>query len=204
MQEKAEKALSKVWRGKDQRMRARALQLLARIEGEQPKYLKKAIEDKNPDIQIEGLRIARALKLDVTSFVAKLVDHPSPQVRRECALALQHQSSPEAAKLWRRLALQYDGKDRWYLEALGIGADGQWDAFLSAWLNKIGDAWNTPAGRDILWRSRASKTPEYLTKIIADPNTPQNKRSRYFRALDFFPTEQREKPLIDLLGATSH
>ncbi len=203
MQDKAEPSLVSVWRGKDQRMRARALQLLARIEGKQPKYLKKAIEDKNPDIQIEGLRIARALKLDVTSFVSKLADSPNAQVRRECAIALQHQTSPDAARLWRRLAQQYDGRDRWYLEALGIGADGQWDQFLEAWLSKVGDNWNTPAGRDILWRSRSSKTPEYLTKMIAHPSTPQNERARFFRALDFFTPEQREKSLVNLLGAVS-
>ena len=26
-------------------------------------------------------------------------------------------------RLWAELAAQYDGHDRWYLEALGIGAD---------------------------------------------------------------------------------
>ena len=204
MQSKAEKPLVHLWRGKDQRMRARALQLLARIEGKQPKYLKKALSDKNPDIQIEGLRIARALKLDVASSISKLVGSPNAQVRRECALALYHQTSPEAAKLWSRLALQYDGKDRWYLEALGLGADRQWDSFLTAWLDKVGAGWNTQVGHDILWRSRAKQTPQYLTRIIADPNTPADERARYFRALDFFPGDQREKSLIELLSSISH
>ena len=80
-------------------------------------------------------------------------------------------SSAEAARLWAELAAQHDGHDRWYLEALGIGAAGHWDACFAAWLDKVGSNWNTPAGARHLWRSRAGKTSEYLAKIINDPST---------------------------------
>src|SRR5205823_3478220 len=82
------------------------------------------------------------------------------------ARALRHNSSPEAPSLWAQLAAQHDGKDRWYLEALGIGADRQWEEFFDAWLAEVGDKWNTPAGRDIVWRSRSKKTPALLVKIL--------------------------------------
>jgi hypothetical protein len=36
-------------------------------------------------------------------------------VRRECAVSLHRLHSEEAAQLWTELAIQYDGKDRWYL-----------------------------------------------------------------------------------------
>ena len=45
------------------------------------------------------------------------------EVRREAAISLRFTKGSDAAKTWTRLALKYDGKDRWYLEALGIGAD---------------------------------------------------------------------------------
>ena len=89
------------------------------------------------DIRITGLRIARELKLDVISYVKMTIKDSSPQVRRECAIALRHNSSPEAPALWAELAAQHDGKDRWYLEALGIGADKQEDKFFDAWLTKV-------------------------------------------------------------------
>src|SRR5207249_8229352 len=73
----------------------------------------------------------------------------------------------------------------WYLEALGIGADRQWDGYFDAWLKAAGEKWNTPGGRDIIWRSRAAKTPEFLAKIISDPSTPTSELPRYFRAFDF-------------------
>jgi hypothetical protein len=130
--------------------------------------------------------------------VARLVDDPSPHVRRECALALRHHSSGQAPRLWAQLAARHDGQDRWYLEALGIGADKQWDACLAAWLDRVGDDWNTPAGRDIIWRSRAAITPTLLGKIISDPRTAAAELPRYFRAFDFLTGEARDRVIAEL------
>src|ERR1051326_987249 len=118
----AQNDLKKLWTSNDQRMRARALQLLARIYGASNEYIAAALKDSNPDIRITGLRIARELKLDVIPYIKMLAHDPSAQVRRDCAIALRHNHSPEAPKLWATLAAQHDGNDRWYLEALGIAA----------------------------------------------------------------------------------
>jgi hypothetical protein len=87
----------------------------------------------------------------------RLVRDPSPAVRREVAIALRHDQSRRAAELWAGLAQQYDGRDRWYLEALGVSADRQWDRYFGAWLDRIGDDWLTPAGREFGWRARAAR-----------------------------------------------
>ena len=196
---KAESDLRKLWGGNDPRMRARALQLLARIQGKANEYIGAALKDSNPDIRICGLRIARELKLDATPFVKTLAQDSSPQVRRDCAIALRHNHSPEAPKLWATLASQHDGNDRWYLEALGIGADKQWDVFLDAWLAQVGDKWNTPAGRDIVWRSRAKKTAGLLVKIISDKNCSATDRDHYFRSFDFLSGPEKDAALVELL-----
>ena len=155
---KAEPALLKLYTDKSNpRYRARALWLLGKIDGKGESYVEKAIQDENPDIRIVGVRLARELKMDIIPIVETLAHDKSPQVRRECAIALRHNESPEAAKLWGILALQHQVGDRWELEALGIGADKQWDRFLTAWLDEVRGHWNTPAGREILWRSRAAK-----------------------------------------------
>ena len=198
MQGAAEKALLKLWGSSDPRMRSRALHLLARIKGNERKYVEASFNDNNPDVRITGLRLARELKLDVPSYVGQLAKDPSPQVRRECAIALRHSSSPVAPKLWAGLALQYDGKDRWYLEALGIGADRQWDKFLDAWLAEVGNQWNSPAGRDIVWRSRGRQTPALLVKLINDKNATDQERARDFRSLDFITGPEKDAAMADL------
>ena len=202
MQAQAEPELVKVWeQSRRPEMRARVLWLLGQIEGRGPHYVERAIADRNPDLRITGIRLARLLKLDVLPIVERLVGDQSPQVRRECAIALRHNSAPAAAALWAELAAQHDGQDRWYLEALGIAADKQWDAFLDAWLEKFGDAWNTPAGRDIVWRSRAAVTPAYLVKIISDPATKLEELPRYLRAFDFLPDDSKQAALAQLAFA---
>ena len=199
LQGRAEPAVLKLWQSDDARMRARALQLLARINGSGQRYVERALADDNPDIRIEGLRIARELKLDVIPYLKQLARDSNAQVRRECAIALRHNPSPEAPALWAELAARHDGKDRWYLEALGIGADKQWDAFFGAWLARTGDAWNTPAGRDIVWRSRSQKTPALLVRIIQDGKLAAADRDHFFRALDFITGPEKDAALVELL-----
>jgi putative membrane-bound dehydrogenase-like protein len=184
---KAEPALLKLWNGPDARLKARALYLLARIEGKGGGYIAEAMRDKNPDIRITALRCARGLKMDVIPLVAELISDESPQVRRECAIALHYNKSPDLPMLWAELADRHDGKDRWYLEALGIGAADREAECFAAWLKKAGDNWNTTPGRDIIWRSRAPLAATYLGKIILDPVTSDEERPRFIRSLDFIP-----------------
>lgn len=198
MGEKAEGELQKLFADPNPRLKARALWLLAKIPNKGQQYVNQAIKDSDPNLRIVGIRLARQLKLDVIPIVKQLVHDPSPQVRRDCAIALRHSKSSEAPELWAELAMQHDGKDRWYLEALGLAADRNEDAFTGAYLNRIGDKWNTPAARDVLWRSRGSQMPGILARIILDPSTPD--RARYLRAFDFLPaSDDKDNALSSLL-----
>jgi hypothetical protein len=152
----------------------------------------------DPDLRVAAVRIARLYQVDLAKYAAAAQDS-APEVRRELAISLRHSKSPLAASLWAELAAQHDGHDRWYLEALGIGADQQWDAFLDAYLAKTSEPWKTPAGRDIIWRSRAKQTPALLVKILKDPATMEDEQPRYFRALDFLSGAEKEAALKSLL-----
>lgn len=198
LQEKALPELEKLYESDNQRFRARALWLLAKINGKAEHYVSQAIQDSNSDIRITGLRAARRYKLDVIPYVQKLVNDPSPQVRRECLIALHHNKASAAPGLWVKLANQYDGKDRWYLEALGIGMDDQEQKFITAWLKQAGDNWDTPIGRDLLWRSKIPLAVPYLVKIIEDPKTKLDALPRYFRALDFIPGKEKNAAVAEL------
>jgi len=120
-------------------------------------------------------------------------------VRRECAVSLHRVATPEAAELWAELALQHDGKDRWYLEALGIGEKGNEAACFNAWLKKVGDAWNAPAGSDLVWRSRAPEAAGLLVKLVLDSKVPESEHPRFMRALDFHSGKAKEAALATLL-----
>lgn len=201
--QKAVPELEKLWHSAaNPRMRARAFWALVKLpQGE--KYIKEAIKENNPDLRITGLRAARQLNADVIHWIKKLANDQNPQVRRECILALRHNKSPEAAGLWASLASQYDGKDRWYLEALGIGADRQWDSFFDAYLLKNKNPLLNPAGRDIIWRARTEKALPYLAELASDKQTNLNSRLRYFRAFDFHTEAAKSKILLKMIEDNS-
>lgn len=177
------------------RIRARALWVLSKTKGFQPKDIEAAFSDSNTDIRITALRIVRQLNTpELLNYVRLLANDKDPQVRRECALALYHSKAPEAADTWATLAVQHDGKDRWYLEALGIGAENQWDSFIAAWLKKAGtNPTATAGGKDIVWRSRGKASLPLLASLAGDPSVELKNRLRYFRAFDFNSAETVEK-----------
>ncbi|HIL24121.1 MAG TPA: dehydrogenase, partial [Verrucomicrobia bacterium] len=145
-----------------------------------------AMQDKNENIRSMALRIARQHQLEVIPLIKELTNDKSAVVRRECLIALRHSKSAEAPALWAKLASKHDGKDRWYLEALGLAADKQENKFFDAWLESTSKL-NTPAARDIIWRCRGTHAAKHLADIILDKATPEAEKPRYLRALDFIP-----------------
>jgi putative membrane-bound dehydrogenase-like protein len=200
----AEPALARLFEhSPNPRLRARALWLLASSPSRGSHYIAAAAVDGDPNLRMTALRAARKARREVRETVERLVRDPSAQVRRECAIALRNVDGPQKARLWAELAVQHDGRDRWYLEALGIGAEGDWDQCLAAWLNNVGPAWNSPAGRDIVWRSRSAKTAELLVEILESPRTPVTALPRYLRAFDFLHGPEKDRALRRLAFAGS-
>src|SRR6478609_10989072 len=70
-------ALEKLWNdaNPDPRMRARAFWVLVKMKNANAQqYIQQAIQDKNPDLGITGLRAARELNADVIGVVKQLVN----------------------------------------------------------------------------------------------------------------------------------
>jgi putative membrane-bound dehydrogenase-like protein len=188
---------------KNPRLRARALWLLSTFESG-PATCKMALKDKDPNIRITALRALRALRggVDLEFAVGQLVNDPSPQVRRECAIAIRELGTTRCPEFWAALAARYDGKDRWYLEALGIGAAKMWDLCLAAWRRLDPGMIRTKAGRDIVWRSRGTETPTMLMEFIQDASVPVDELPRFFRAFDFLTGPAKDEAVAELAFAT--
>jgi len=194
----AEAVLAKMFESDpNPRFRSRALWLLGQIEGKTQNYVDLAIGDKDKDIRIAGIRLARRMGLDVIPVVEKLVKDESSQVRRECAIALRHVRSEIKVKLWTALAAnspQGDMRylDRWYLEALGIALDNDsksgWDQNLAVLANttKIGNILN------IIWRSRGQVGAAMKIAVIATEANKENPKTNEARILQFFRSQDFE------------
>ena len=200
---KARPALAAMAKDPNPRFRARALWLLAEIDGDPQAAIDLAAQDDVDDVRSLALRIARRHRVPVEPVVAVLLRDPSALVRRECAVSLHRLTGAEATRLWVELAQQHDGKDRWYLEALGIGEHKNEAACFEAWLEAVGDDWNTPAGRDIIWRSRAPAAAGYLARLLVSADLPESEAPRLVRALDFHNGDAKQAALVSILAASS-
>jgi putative membrane-bound dehydrogenase-like protein len=187
------------------RLRARALWVLNRIEGFNYRSLDIAFREINPNLRITALRAVRQRNSDPTEYIKRLTADRDPQVRRECALAINHNHTYEALDVWLQLARQYKGNDRWSVEALSIGAIGQWERIFPAWLANAGsNPGGTDAGKDIIWLARTRKAIPYLTTLAADTSVSFKSRLRYFRAFDFFHAGyEKSQALLNVMTVNS-
>ncbi|MEE2640494.1 MAG: PVC-type heme-binding CxxCH protein [Planctomycetota bacterium] len=201
MGDQATSALQAMARDTNPRFQARAIWLMGKMAKDANSVVQTAIGSKDSNLRIVGLRLARQLdNVDTLSIVGKLVRDPSPQVRRECAVALSEQEGQKAVGLWAALANQHDGKDRWYLEALGIGARGKWNACLKEFMSQSKKPITDPVVKDIVWRSRGSATPDKLADILLSGQVKEQEAPRFMRAFDFFKNSpEAEKALERLL-----
>ncbi|NIP94083.1 MAG: dehydrogenase, partial [Akkermansiaceae bacterium] len=149
----AEGPLTVILEDPNPRIRSRALWLLGQIPGREAMHIQRALGDEHPDVRAVGLRLADLAGHDPLGVIKKLATDPSPRVRAECAVQLRHHEGPAAARVWATLAAQHDGEDRWYLEALGIGAQGKWEACMAAYAASNPSRDSNPY-KDLIWRSR--------------------------------------------------
>ena len=203
----AEPELEKLFRtyNANPRMRARALWVLNKIEGMNGRNLEIGLRELNPNLRIATLRAIRQRNHDPSEYIKFLTRDKDPAVRRECALAINRNHTFEAQAVWLQLAQQYSGNDRWYLEALGIGAEGQWEWLFPAWLEKAGESpGSTSAGKDLIWRARTRQAIPYLTSLASDTTFSFKSRLRYFRAFDFFHAGyEKSQALLKVMNVPS-
>lgn len=120
--------------------RARALWLLSAKERDFPSppsqtgvgnfrsLLQSALTDPDENIRITALRAARQLWQQkqpekLREVIAKVVNDPSPAVRREVAIALRFDFTGGGDELYFQLAIAHHEPDKWNSEALGIASD---------------------------------------------------------------------------------
>jgi len=195
-------SLETMWKKEtDPAMRARAFWMLMQIpSADHDRYIKQSIKQDDPQLKMLSLRAAKYLGLDPNPIIKVLKNDPDPQVRRECIIALHHNKSADAAALWADLALQHNGNDRWYLEALGIGADAQWDDYFKAYLQKVKDPLATAGGKDIVWRARTQTAAPYLATLAMEDRAALKERLRYFRAFDFNQGPEATRSLLEIIA----
>jgi putative membrane-bound dehydrogenase-like protein len=190
---KAESVLENAfYTNENPRFRARAFWVLHQGPRSN-EFIQKAFEQANPNLKMMAIRAAKQKPFaEWSALAAKAAKDQHASVRRELAIALRHLSGDEVNQLWASLAMRHNGTDRWYLEALGIGADGNWDERFAAYLALKPE--NAKGFADVVWRARTEEALPALINLIGN-----TKSLAYFRALDFMPGEQKSEALFGLI-----
>jgi len=174
--------LQSMLRQDDRVLRARALWLLGGIQGEGEQCVQQALKDEDPDFRILALRILKSLGADLLKTTEPLLNDSSPRVRREVALTLQYVTREEAVQPLMELCKLYDGKDRWYLEALGIAARGKENLLYPLLTSAFPGKWNSLRGQ-FIWEFRPSEALPYLISSLHDSELTNQQRTEVLDAL---------------------
>ena len=193
------------------RMKARAFWLLGEIESVAEKVISQALKSDDSDLRIAALRLVRQRKGNVAYMANALAKDESPQVRREVAIALRHLSGTKQdvrVGLWTELATRMPPGDRWYLEALGIGADGAWDQCMQSTFFAVAHTEDASPETDrnfnrLWWRSRGTKSAKGIAARITMEATAEEADPKqmlaYFRSLDFQPANTVAEVMGEIL-----
>ena len=211
--EAAARLLDKAYRAATEpHLKARYAWAAGMLPGQAEAWIERLAGEGDDRLRAVAMRLCRRVEGDVLSLVSAAAEDDSPLVRREAAIALRGQTGERADRLWARLAARHEAGDRWETEALGIGADSPagftgsslWENRLPAWLTLAQGHWNDPAGREIIWRSRSSRTPELLCALLADPRTDAPEALSLIRSLDFQDAGLVHEAVAQLLARGPH
>ncbi len=164
-------------------LRARALWQLGKRG--RLRLVSTAFEDKDPRFRILAMRIFKEFQnqspADYTdSWKEAVLKDPSAQVRREALLLVRDVDPAKARPLILDLAKQYDGKDRFYLEAVGIAVnknDPARRAVILADFDKQFPEWNDKVA-DLVWELQPPVVLPSLAKRLGDATLTPEQRGR--------------------------
>jgi putative heme-binding domain-containing protein len=133
---------------------SRAVWLLAQLGDKGVALARKELASADDTRRLVAFRAIRAADRDVFALCESMAKDKSPAVRREVAIALRDFKTPDAVALLVTIAQQFDGQDRSYLEAIGLGSTDR-EAVVHAAIAKVmakpALEW-TPAYAWLTWR----------------------------------------------------
>ena len=196
----ASSAVETLLRDENPFIRARAVWLLTRLGPEGIARVEALLNDGDPMMRVVAYRALRPAGR-AQGFAPRMARDPSPAVRREVALSLRDVPIETSRDLLLALAATYDGKDRSYLEAWGIGATGKEDALYTALAASQSerDAAKWPVTyADLVWRlTPRAAVPAFAARARA-PELSAAERSKATTALGFIASSEAATALLDV------
>lgn len=198
-------AVAKLLEDKNAHIAARAVWLLAQMGDKGQNLVKGLLSAKEDRTRLVALRALRATGTDMLQLAGKLAKDAAPMVRREIALALRGVSSKDAVTHLVSIAEGFDGKDRAYVEAFGLGSTGReavvYDACRKAMADGVApDQWSD-AFAAIAWRLHPPQAVVDQKARALSPKLSAGQVKHSLTAIGFTPTGAAATAMIQLANA---
>jgi len=192
---KAVGEVAKVLEDKNPYIAARAAWLLAQLDDDGAKKTEGWLASKDEAKRLVAYRSLRAAGKDFVAIAGNLTSDESATVRREVALSLRDVDAAKAVPLLVKLAAGYDGIDRAYVAAMGIGSTGKeaavWDALPKA------TPWSDANAR-LAWRLMPKAAIGDLKSRAMDKGLSVPQRKLAVDTLAFIEDEASAKALLEV------
>jgi hypothetical protein len=181
-------------------IRARAVWVMAHLGVSGLERVEALTGDADPMLRVVAYRTLRQMG-QAMRVADTLARDPSPAVRREVALSMRDVPFYSSKDILLALAAGYDGKDRTYLEAWGIGAtakEGPLYTALAATQTEH-DATKWPQTySDLVWRlTPRDAVPAFAARASA-ANLSVAERTKATTALGFIPASEAATALLEV------
>lgn len=210
LKEKGDEALEPVkalLTSKNTYHQARAVWLLSKLGENGKDEVRKLLDHPDELIRATAFRALRQVETDILPQAEVLSKDSSAFVRREVAIALRDLPFEKTSPILRRLAEQYDGQDKWYLESLGSA----WDGHAEAAYKEIAKAYSADKKKPDQWSEQFASLVYRLhppssvkdLKVRAASNSVKAAdRSKAMTALAFINTREAVLAMIELSGSS--
>jgi putative heme-binding domain-containing protein len=192
--EKAVPAVAELLKDANPYIQARAVFLLAQLGEDGRQRVRAMLDSGDAQRRLVAYRALKRAGADGLELARKLAGDVSAAVRREVATSLRDVPAAESVPLLARIGAQFDGKDRAYLEAVGLGSDGkESEVYAAAALKDVfaGDPlqW-TEAAAWLAWRLHPVEAVPALAARVSSPKLSAEQRKLMLNALAFSPTPE--------------
>ena len=188
--------------------RARALWQLTRAHAKIQRLYGKQwawLTDSDARFQVLGVRLLNdfyrigAAGATKTLLAAALQDKASPAVLREALLVLRNGDPANVKDAVYALMKRYDGKDRFYLCAIGIavGQDPKRREIILKDFDKHFPEWNDKVA-DLVWELRPPSVIPLLEKRLVEGKIPESQRGRVIDILAAIDDKDAGKTLLKI------
>jgi putative membrane-bound dehydrogenase-like protein len=145
-------------------------------------------------------------KIDALPYALKLSTDAAPEIRAEAALAMRYRSFEQAREILVNVATSYDGKDRAYLESLGLGAGHHTEELWKAIGRKMQPGepanWSDTFAR-LTWRLMPEAAVPSLKIRAAATNLTPDQRKLAVDSIAFIKSKPSAEALMDLAAQDS-